>query len=157
MFQKRITVTANNHYSHLSNIYLYLSILSLFLMTPPSFSFLFIYFLLCWTLEKLVIMRKSFWNKDEISFLNPLSMFRFVHFSTYFFTYCQIYKIYIFSINIWTGLALNIPGELIYRKTATGQSNHKIAFVLSSVENHKKMFKICWEALLSICITAIAT
>ena len=53
--------------------------------TTP-FLFLFIYFLLCLTLEKLVILMKYFWNKDEISFLNLFLEFRLIHFSTYSFT-----------------------------------------------------------------------
>ena len=67
---------------------------------PSLFSFLIINFLLCWTWEKLVILMKSFWNKDEISFLNPLSVFWFIHFTTYFFSSCRIYQIYHFPIYV---------------------------------------------------------
>ena len=48
---------------------------------PTLFLSLIIYILLCWTLEKLIILMKSFWNKDEISFLNLVSVFWFILFS----------------------------------------------------------------------------
>ena len=57
----------------------YFYVLSLFL-------FLIINFLLFWTFEKLVILMKSFWNKDGISFLNPLPVFRFINLSTFIFS-----------------------------------------------------------------------
>ena len=55
------------------------------------------YITVCWTLEKLIILMKSFWNKDEISFFNPLSVFHLVYFSTYLSIYLYIY-IYIYIL-----------------------------------------------------------
>ena len=97
MFQKWITANNSCHY-HCDiyiSIFSFLSVQSLFLMTP-SFLFLFIYSLLCWTLEKLIILMKSFWNKDEISFFNLLSVFLFILFSTNFFytSYLFITKLF---------------------------------------------------------------
>ena len=67
----------------------FLSFLSRLFMTPPSSYFYFWLFISSHVeLEKnLFIQMKSFWNKDEISFLNPLSVFQFIHFSTYLFIF----------------------------------------------------------------------
>ena len=50
--------------------------------------------------KKIVILMKSFWNKIEIWFFNPLSVFSFHHFSS-FFSSCRIYQIYDFFIHIY--------------------------------------------------------
>ena len=87
MFQNWITVTANNSYWHHSDIYISLSFL--FFLFCLSFLrphlFLFIYFLLYWTLTKNRFWWSLFEIKDEILFLNPLSLLRFIHFSIDFF------------------------------------------------------------------------
>ena len=96
MFQKGIKVTANNTAATTLiyiSIFPFLSVLSLLLVTPPSF-----YFYLSFFSDTELWKNSSFWwnlfeIKDEISFFNPLSVFWFIHFSTYFFhTHTHIYK-----------------------------------------------------------------
>ena len=69
--------------------------------------FLMIYFFLCRTLETVVILMKSFINKDEILFLNPLSVSGSIHFSTYFSYLIQFTKS-IYSLSLSLSLSLYI-------------------------------------------------
>ena len=62
---------------------------------------IFNYFLQCWILVNLTIQMKSFWNKDEISFLNLLSVFRLIHFYTYFYTHTHTHPRTIIYIYIY--------------------------------------------------------
>ena len=91
------------------------------------------------------------WNKDEISLLNPLTMFRFIHFRAYFVTSCQIYqKLPIISLSLSFSLSLSLY-IYIYKIKCPRKSKKKI-INLFNVWLHQwwervnfKIFIIFWK------------
>ena len=130
---------------------------------PHFFLFLIIYFFLCWTFEKLIVLMKTCWNKDKISFLNPLWVFWFIQLQSCYSVHFQtitlgkdIESLYpssnrlhcITAIFITMALASNNPIRLICQIKHRNQTNEILGSLCGSLKLRNRVQR--WFGLVSL-------